>query len=138
MVKFHAPKCYALQMQMMIWSNPQVKYRETEGIKMANYRYDFESEYVKVGHLKEFQMTRVIMLEQIADYTTPFGLKLADNRIWIVSPSVDKLVKVAIEGSTLAYTDAPYANSNLMQNANLQKSWQAAVATGAVGATIEL
>lgn len=104
----------------------------------ANYRYDFESEYVKVGHLKEFQMTRVIMLEQIADYTTPFGLKLADNRIWIVSPSVDKLVKVAIEGSTLASTDQPYANANLLQNANLQKSWQAAVATGAVGATIEL
>lgn len=104
----------------------------------ANYRYDFESDYVKVGHLKEFQMTKVIMLEQIADYATPFGLKLADNRIWIVSPSVDKLVKVAVEGSTLSSVDNPYANANLTQNANFSKSWQAAVATGAIGATIEL
>jgi hypothetical protein len=105
---------------------------------MANYRYDFESDYVKVGHLKEFQMTKVIMLEQIADYATPFGLKLADNRIWIVSPSVDKLVKVAVEGSILSSVDNPYANANLTQNANFSKSWQAAVATGAIGATIEL
>lgn len=83
-------------------------------------------------------MTRIIMLEQMADYSTPFGLKLADNRVWIVSPSVDKLVKVAIEGNTVAYTDDTYKNANLMQNANLQKSWQAGIATGAVGGTIEL
>ncbi|MCA9735984.1 hypothetical protein KC799_27855 [candidate division KSB1 bacterium] len=83
-------------------------------------------------------MTKIIMLEQMADYSTPFGLKLADNRVWIVSPSTDKLVKVAIEGNTLAYTDGVYQNANLTQSANLQKSWKAAVATAALGATIEL
>ena len=104
----------------------------------ANYRYDFESEFVKVGHLKEFQMTRVMMLEQVADWNTPFGLKLADNRVWIVSPSSQKLVKLVLEGNVMSYTDEVYRNANLLQNAVIQKSWGTAVATNAVAGTIEL
>lgn len=104
----------------------------------ANYRYDFESEYVKVGHLKEFQMTRIVMLEQVANWESEFGLRLADNRIWIVSPSVNKLVKVVLEGNTLAYTNDTYANANLTQNASIMKAWGVAVATNALAATIEL
>lgn len=104
----------------------------------ANYRYDFESDYVKVGHLKEFQMTRIMMLEQVADWATPFGLRLDDTKIWIVSPSVNKLVKVVLEGSVLTNVDGVYANANLTQNASIMKSWGTAVATNAVAAQINL
>ena len=104
----------------------------------ANYRYDFESEYVKVGHLKEFQMTRIMMLEQVANWATPFGLRLDDTKIWIVSPSVNKLVKVVLEGNVLTNVDGVYANANLTQNASVFKSYGVAVATNAVAATIEL
>lgn len=104
----------------------------------ANYRYDLVSEYVKMGFVRNFQNTDIIMLPQVADYTTPFGLKLADNRIWFVSPSAQKLVKLVLEGSTLAYTDDPYKNANLMQNSNLVKSYGAAIATNAVAGTITL
>lgn len=104
----------------------------------ANYRYDLSSEYVKMGFIRNFQNTDVIMLPQVADYTTPFGLKLADNRLWFVSPSAQKLVKLVLEGSTLAYTDDPYKNANLMQNSNLVKSYGAAIATNAVAGTITL
>lgn len=83
-------------------------------------------------------MTRLMMLEQVANWNTPFSLRLADNRIWIVSPSVNKIVKVVLEGSTLAYTDDVYRNADLSQNAVLQKSWATIVATNAIGATIEL
>ncbi len=104
----------------------------------ANYRYDLDSEYVKLGFIRNFQQTDILMLPQVANWGTPFGLRLADNRIWIVSPGVDKIVKLVLEGSTLAYTDDVYRNANLLQNATIQKSWKAAVATNAVGATIQL
>lgn len=105
---------------------------------MANYRYDLQSDYVKMGHIRDFQNTSVLMLPQLADYATPFGLKLADNRVWIVSPSTDKIIKVVLEGQTLAYTDGVYANADLSQNSNLQKSWATGVATGSVAAVIQL
>lgn len=106
---------------------------------MANYRYDLDnSEYVKLGYIRNFQNTDIMVLPQIADYATPFGLKLANDRIWIVAPSVDKPIKVVIEGATLSYTDGVYANANLTQSANLQKSWATGVATGAVAAVLEL
>ena len=104
----------------------------------ANYRYDLSSEYVKMGFIRNFQNTDIIVLPQVADYTTPFGLKLADNRIWFVSPSAQKLVKLVLEGSMLAYTDDAYKNANLMQNSNLVKSYGAAIATNAVAGTITL
>jgi hypothetical protein len=104
----------------------------------ANYRYTLEDDYVKLGYIRNFQNTDVMVLPQLADYTTPFGLKLADNRIWIITPSTNKIVKAVLEGSTLAYTDGVYQNANLMQNANIQKSWAVGIATNSVGATIEL
>jgi hypothetical protein len=104
----------------------------------ANYRYDLSSEYVKLGYIRNFQNTDIMVLPQLADYTTPFGLKLADNRIWLVSPSTDKIIKAVLEGSTLAYADDMYANANLLQNASIQKSYAVGVATGSVGATIEI
>jgi len=104
----------------------------------ANYRYDLSSEYVKMGYIRNFQQTDILMLPQVATWETPFDLRLADNRIWIVSPSAQKLVKVVLEGSTLAYTDDVYKNANLLQNSNLVKSWATGIATNAVAGTIEL
>jgi hypothetical protein len=105
----------------------------------ANYRYDIDSEFVKMGYFRNFQQTDVLMLPQVADYAgTPFGLKLSDSTIWIVSPSVNKLVKLVLEGNMLAYSDSAYANADLSQNANLVKSYGTAIATNAVAGTITL
>jgi len=104
----------------------------------ANFRYDLESDYVKLGYIRNFQNTDVMVLPQLAQYNTPFSLKLADNRIWLITPSTNKIVKAVIEGSTLAYTDGVYQNANLMQNANIQKSWAVGIATNSVAGTIEL
>jgi hypothetical protein len=104
----------------------------------ANYRYDLDSDYVKLGYVRNFLNTDVMVLPQLANYASPFGLKLSDSYIWIISPSSNKLIKCVLEGSTLAYTDEPYANANLIQSSTLQKSWGLAVATNAVAATISL
>ena len=105
----------------------------------ANYRYDIDSEFVKMGYIRNFQQTDILMLPQVADYAgTEFGLKLSDSTIWIISPSVNKPVKLVLEGNMLAYSDGAYANADLSQNANLMKSYGTAIATNAVGATITL
>lgn len=104
----------------------------------ANYRYDIESDFVKVGYLRNFQGTDIMVLPQVADWETPFGLKISNSRIWIISPSSQKLVKVVLEGNALAYTSDVYENANLLQTSTLYKSWGTAIATNAVGATITL
>lgn len=98
----------------------------------ANYRYDIASEFVRVGYMRNFQGVDLMELPQVADYETPFGLKLADDKIWFVSPSSQKIVKVVLEGSVLAYTSDVYANANLTQTSTLIKSWGTAIATNAV------
>jgi hypothetical protein len=98
----------------------------------ANYRYDFQSDYVKVGYLRDFQGTSIMVLPQVADWQTPFGLKLSDSRIWIVSPASQKLIKVVLEGNVLSYTSDVYANANLLQTSTLIKSWGMGFASNAV------
>jgi len=93
---------------------------------------------VKVGYLRNFQGTDIMVLPQVADYATPFGMKLANDKIWIISPSSQKLVKVVLEGSALSYTSDTYANANLLQTSTLIKSWGTAIATNAVAAQISL
>lgn len=104
----------------------------------ANYRYDLESDYVKLGFVRNFMNTDIMVLPQLADYATPFGLKLSDSYIWFVSPSTPKIVKVVLEGSTLSYSDEPFANANLTQTSTLQKMWGVGVATSATAGVITL
>jgi hypothetical protein len=98
----------------------------------ANYRYEIDSEFVKVGYLRNFQGTDIMVLPQVADYSTPFGLLLSDAKIWFVSPSSQKIVKVVLEGSVMSYTSDVYANANLLQTSTLIKSWGTGIATNAV------
>ena len=65
-------------------------------------------------------------------------MKLADDKIYVISPTVDKIVKVFIEGSTLAKQGDGFNNANLMIEANLKKAWGVAVATSAIGGVIEI
>lgn len=104
----------------------------------ANYRYELDSEYVRLGYIRNFLGTDIMALPQIADWQTPFGLKLDDDRIWIISPSSDKIVKVVLEGSTFANTSDTFANANLVQTSTMWKSWGTGIITNAVAATITL
>lgn len=104
----------------------------------ANYRYDIDSDFVKIGYLRNFQGTDIMVLPQVSDMTTPYGLVLSDTTIWLVSPSSNKLLKLVLEGQVLAHTDDTFAKSNLTQSSTLQKSWVAGVATNSVAATITL
>jgi hypothetical protein len=104
----------------------------------TNYRFNLGDEYTSLGHVREFFGTDVVELEQIADYKSEFKLKLPDDVIYVVCPTTDKIVKVAIEGSTLSNVENNYDNANLMTNANLVKSYGVGVATSAIAGMIKL
>lgn len=105
----------------------------------SNYRYLLDSEYVKLGYVKEFNGFGVMVLPQIADYTSStFGLKLADNELYVISPSADKLVKVGVEGDTLTFVSDIDGNANLMQTATIQKMWDVGFITSSIAGMIEL
>lgn len=104
----------------------------------ANYRYTLESDYVKLGYIQNVFGFDVMMLPQVADYRTPFKTLLDDTKLYVISPSANKLVKVVMEGSTLANVDSVYQNANLTQSATFWKSWASAIATNSVAGCITL
>lgn len=104
----------------------------------TNSRILLGDEYVKVGYLRDFFGVSCIELEQVADYKTEFAVKLADDRIYVLCPGTDKLVKVLIEGSTLANTESNFANANLQQVATLYKSYGVGAFTSAIAGVIAL
>jgi hypothetical protein len=62
----------------------------------------------------------IMAIPQVADWSSPFKLLLDDTRLYVVSPSSNKIVKMVLEGSTMSNVDAPFANANLTQNATKQ------------------
>jgi len=104
----------------------------------TNTRILLGDEYVRVGYLRDFMGISCVELEQVADYKTEFAVKLADNRIYVICPGTDKLVKVFIEGSTLSNIDNTYANANLQQTATLYKSYGVGAISSALAGVIEI
>lgn len=104
----------------------------------SNFRYTLDSEYVKMGYIKEFAGYAVIELPQVADYTTEFGLKLADNRLYVISPSSDKLIKGVVEGSMLSLVSPFENNADLTQTTTMKKSYAFGVATSSIAGVITL
>lgn len=104
----------------------------------ANYRYTLDSEYVKMGFIKNAFGFDVMMLPQVADFTTPWGLTLANDRLWVLSPSTQKLLKLAIEGNMLSNTTDTFQNADLTQTTTMWKNWAVGVATNATAGIMTL
>ena len=104
----------------------------------SNYRYMIDSDFVKLGYVRTFKGFDTMVLEQHADYKTEFALKLDDTKIYVISPSAQKLIKLCIEGSTIAITDDYNSNANLTMATTLKKMWATGVATNALAGEIEL
>jgi len=104
----------------------------------ANYRYELDSEYVKIGYIQTAFNYDIMALPQVADYRTPFTLALDDEKIYILSPSAGKLIKLCLEGSTISIVDDINSNANLTQSTTMRKSYGSAVCTSALAAVITL
>jgi hypothetical protein len=103
----------------------------------ANYRYTLDDKFVTLGYIPTMAGYDIMRLPQVADLSTPFGRALSDSYLWILSPGAQKILKLCLEGQTIAFTDEPLANKNFQQNSSLIKSWNVGVVTNSVGGVIE-
>lgn len=103
----------------------------------SQYRYFLTDEIWKLGHVQQFRNRDVIPVKQIADYkSTNYGLALSDSYIYVMSPAVDKPIKVVV-GSTIAdHTEDGFFNANLSISHTLNKAWGSACITNAIQGVI--
>jgi len=98
----------------------------------TNYRYELDSDYVKLGYTQTFFGSDVLIMPNKANWQTQYKTMLDDTKLYVVSPSAQKLVKLCIEGNTLANTGDLFGNANLTQETTMKKMWATGVATNAV------
>lgn len=76
-------------------------------------------------------------MEQVADGTKgDYSLKLADDKIYVVSPASDKIVKIGVFGGTVSHTDGNYDNANKMIETTVEKAWNVATVTNSVAGVV--
>jgi len=104
----------------------------------ANYRYTLDSDYATIGYVKAAFGYDVMVFPQVADWKNPFSLELDDTKIYLLSPSSQKLVKMVLEGSTISHVSGAFDAANLSQEATFMKSYGSAIATNSVAGVITL
>lgn len=104
----------------------------------TNYRIQIDSDYVKFGYVKTAFGYDALVMNQKADWKTKFKTLLKNDRVYIVSPSAQKLIQLAIGGATTSITTGVYENADLSQSTTLKKRWETGVATNATAAIITL
>lgn len=102
----------------------------------SNYRYSLDDAMVKLGYIPNFNTYDVIPTPNFADKnSTTYGLKLPNNKIYVVSPSADKPIKIVV-GGTLSIPSGTYENANLAQTHTIMKAWKAGCVTNAIAGVI--
>jgi hypothetical protein len=104
----------------------------------TNYRTDLESSYVKEGSLRDFFGTTIIQMDQIADYTTEFALKLDDTKLYVLSPATQKIMHVGMEGNTLSTIRDAQQSAHLLSTGTLMKSWGVIPASSALAGVMTI
>lgn len=88
---------------------------------------------------KLLQRYDVIELPQVPDYESDsYDMKLKNDEIYIISPSSDKIMKLAVEGETLSHTSGAYDKANLSMFGTVSKAWDVAAITNSIGVIIKL
>lgn len=104
----------------------------------ANYRYLLDSDYVRIGYMRTAFGFDLMELPQVADWSTPYNTLLNDNRLYIIAPSSDKIVKLVFGGDTITTTSGVFDYANLVQTGTMMKAWKVGVATNSVAAVIDI
>lgn len=104
----------------------------------ANYRYDIESDFVRVGYLRNFMGYDALEMKQVADWKNPHKLVLDDNRIYVVSPAYGKIVKLCYEGSSRTTTRDFEDAADLTASTTIFKSYGIGIATNALVGVIDI
>lgn len=104
----------------------------------ANYRYWLDDEYATLGYVRNAFGYDTLVMEQIADWNNPYKLALKDDRIYIISPSSQKPIKLCYEGATRITTLTAYESADLTESTTINKSYGIGIATNAIAGIITL
>jgi hypothetical protein len=104
----------------------------------TNYRIQIDSDYVKIGYVPNFFGVDVIVMPQKANWKDKYQTVLDDTKLYVMSPTAGKPIKLCIEGSTLTVADDVYANANLTQQVTMKKMWATGVASAATYGELNL
>lgn len=104
----------------------------------ANYRYMLNDEYATLGYVKNAFGYDCFVLPQIAVWDKPYTLGLRDDRIYVMSPASQSIVKVVYEGNTMTNTMAAQQSANLTEQTTIMKSYGIGIATNATVGVITL
>jgi len=102
------------------------------------FRILTDSDAMNIQVIKNFFDYDVLVLPQVATGAADYGLALDDTKIYVVSPTSDKLIKGVVEGSTLSNSNDFYDNANLTQNATLNKRWKFEWVSNATAGLVQL
>ena len=94
------------------------------------YRINTDSENMGIQIIRNFFDYDIVVMPQVATGSN-YGLKLKNDRLYIMSMGIDKVIKMVLEGTSLSNTDQPYDNADLTQHATLNKRWGVASVTNA-------
>lgn len=104
----------------------------------ANYRYSIESDYVKVGYLRNAFGFDTLELPQVAKADGTYDLALQDDRFYVVSPAAGKIIKIVYEGSSMTNNMNAWSAADLTETTTIHKSWGIGVATNATAGIVML
>jgi hypothetical protein len=94
------------------------------------YRINTDSENMGIQIIRNFFDYDIMVMPQVATGSN-YGLKMKNDRVYVMSTDVDKVIKMVIEGQTLTNVDEFYDNADLTQHATLNKRWGVASVTNA-------
>lgn len=103
----------------------------------ANYNYDFESDYVRVGFIRNFMGYDALEMKQVADWKKK-KLVLNDKRIYVVSPAYGKIVKLCYEGGSRTINRDFEDSADMEASTTIFKSYGIGIATNAIAGVIDL
>lgn len=103
----------------------------------ANYRYDLESDYVRVGFIRNFMGYDALEMKQVADWKKK-KLVLNDKRIYVVSPAYGKIVKLCYEGGSRTINRDFEDSADMEASTTIFKSYGIGIATNAIAGVIDL
>ena len=91
-----------------------------------------------VAYFKNVWGIDTLALEQVADWQNKYGLVLDDSKIFLISPSSQKLVQLFYEGSTITNVVDAKDSADLTTATTMNKSYGIGIATNAIAGLINI
>lgn len=102
----------------------------------ANYRYTLDDAMVRLGYVPQFMTYDVMPTPNFADYKKgDYSLKLPNDKIYVVSPASDKVIKIAV-GKALTTQSGRDENANRAETITIGKDYGIMAVTNSIAGVI--